>query len=91
MRKTRLCLLLTVVVAVMLGACGGRSFDIVLVGGRVMDPASGLDAVRNIGIRDGRVWAVTEDPLEGERVIDVGGLVVAPGFIDLHQHGQNEE
>ncbi len=91
MRKTRLCLLLAVVVAVALGGCADGTFDVVLIGGRVMDPESGLDAVRNIGIRDGRIEAVTEDSLDGERVIDVESLVVAPGFIDLHQHGHNQE
>lgn len=70
---------------------GERTFDVVLVGGRVMDPESGLDAIRNVGIREGHVEAITEDPLDGNRMVDVQGLVVAPGFIDLHQHGQNEE
>ncbi len=91
MRKTRLCLLLTVVLAVAFGGCADGTLDVALVGGRVMDPESGLDAVRNIGIRDGHIAAVTEDPLDAKRVINVAGFVVAPGFIDLHQHGQNEE
>lgn len=83
--------LLVGVATVTLSACGGEAFDVVLAGGRVMDPESGLDAVRNIGIRGGRIEAVTDDPLDGDRVIDVEGLVVAPGFIDLHQHGHNDE
>ena len=66
-------------------------YDLVLHGGSVMDPESGLDAVRNIGIRDGRIVEISEEPLIGVRVIDVSGLVVAPGFIDLHAHGQSEE
>ena len=53
-----------------------------------MDPETGLDAVRNVGIRGGEIVAVSEDPLTGEIVVDVTGLVVAPGFIDLHAHGQ---
>ena len=56
-----------------------------------MDPESGLDAVRNVGIRDGHIEAVSQDVLAGARVIDATGLVVAPGFIDLHVHGQSEE
>jgi N-acyl-D-aspartate/D-glutamate deacylase len=75
--------------ALALAACGA-DYDLVLQGGRVMDPASGLDAVRNVGIRAGRVAAVSEEPLEGGRTIDVTGLVVAPGFIDLHRHGHDE-
>lgn len=53
-----------------------------------MDPESGLDAVRNVGIRDGKIVAVTESPLQGRETINAKGLVVAPGFIDLHEHGQ---
>lgn len=66
------------------------SLDLVLAGGRVIDPESGVDAVRNVGIRDGRIVAATEDELTGTRVLDFTGLVVAPGFIDLHEHGQDE-
>jgi N-acyl-D-aspartate/D-glutamate deacylase len=66
-----------------------QSYDVVLRGGRVMDPESGLDAVRDIGIRTGRIEAISESPLEGSEVVDVSGLVVAPGFIDLHAHGQD--
>ncbi len=65
------------------------SYDIVLSGGRVMDPETGLDAVRNVGIRGSEIVAISEDPLTGEIVVDVTGLVVAPGFIDLHAHGQS--
>ncbi|MDX1579008.1 MAG: D-glutamate deacylase, partial [Gemmatimonadota bacterium] len=63
-----------------------QSYDVVLAGGRVMDPESGLDAVRWVGIRDGRIAAISETALEGTTTVDVGGLVVAPGFIDLHAH-----
>jgi len=66
-----------------------QELDLVLAGGRVIDPASGLDAVRHVGIRDGRVVALSEAPLGGREVVDAGGLVVAPGFIDLHAHGQD--
>jgi N-acyl-D-aspartate/D-glutamate deacylase len=65
-----------------------NSYDIVISGGRVMDPESGLDAVRNVGIRDGKITAIAETPLIGKQTIDAHGLVVAPGFIDLHEHGQ---
>jgi len=61
-------------------------FDLVISGGRVVDPQSGLDGVRNVGIRGSRIVAVSEAPLEGARVVDARGLVVAPGFIDLHNH-----
>jgi dihydroorotase len=64
-------------------------FDLVLAGGRVLDPESGLDARRDVGLRAGRIEAVSPEPLEGGEVVDVTGLVVAPGFIDLHAHGQD--
>jgi N-acyl-D-aspartate/D-glutamate deacylase len=66
-----------------------QQYDIVLEGGRVMDPETGLDAVRNIGIRDGKIARISDQVLSGKRVIHAGGLVVAPGFIDLHQHAQD--
>jgi N-acyl-D-aspartate/D-glutamate deacylase len=61
-------------------------YDVVLSRGRVIDPETGLDAIRDVGWVDGRIAAVSEAVLEGSQVIDVLGLVVAPGFIDLHTH-----
>jgi len=68
-----------------------QQYDLVLEGGRVMDPETGLDAVRNVGIRDGKTVRISSEALSGRRVIHAGGLVVAPGFIDVHQHGQEIE
>lgn len=62
------------------------SYDLVLEGGRVIDPESKLDAKSNVGISDGIVQIVTTDSLAGKEVLDVSGLIVAPGFIDLHSH-----
>jgi len=67
----------------------GQPFDVAIRGGRVMDPESGLDAIRNVGVRAGKIMAVSEGPLEGKETLDASGMVVAPGFIDLHWHGQN--
>jgi N-acyl-D-aspartate/D-glutamate deacylase len=77
--------------AVILGCGRGPTYDIVVANGRVMDPESGLDSVRNIGVLDGRIEAISARKLKGTRVIDATGHVVAPGFIDLHEHGQQEE
>ena len=63
-------------------------YPLVLHGGRVMDPATGLDSIRDVAIRDGKIVAISSETLSGDTVIDVGGKVVAPGFIDLHAHGQ---
>jgi hypothetical protein len=65
-----------------------QQYDLVLEGGRVIDPETGLDAVRNVGIRDGKIARISTEALSGRRNIHASGLVVAPGFIDLHQHGQ---
>jgi N-acyl-D-aspartate/D-glutamate deacylase len=66
-------------------------FDVVIANGRVIDPESRLDAVRTIGIRGGKIAAIGVGALQGKQVIDAKGLVVAPGFIDLHAHGQDDE
>ena len=68
-----------------------QTFDVVIQGGRVIDPETGLDAVRNVGISQGKIKKISTESLEGKRVISARGLVVAPGFIDLHQHGQDLE
>ena len=57
--------------------------------GGSIDPETGLDGVRSVGIRDGRIAAISRTPLQGRTVLDARGLVVAPGFIDLHAHGQD--
>jgi N-acyl-D-aspartate/D-glutamate deacylase len=61
-------------------------YDVVLIGGRVIDPETGLDDLRNVGLVKGAIKAISTQPLSGETRIDVSGLVVAPGFIDLHTH-----
>ena len=70
-------------------AAFAQSYDTVLQGGRVMDPETGVDAIRNVGITQGRIMRISPETLAGKRVLDAKGLVVAPGFIDLHQHGQD--
>lgn len=67
------------------------TYDLVVANGRVMDPESGLDAVRHVGIRAGTIAAISETPLQGTRIVEASGRVVAPGFIDLHEHGQQDE
>lgn len=65
------------------------AYDVVIRGGRVIDPESGLDAVRNVAIADGRIVAMSTEKLSGRTTIDAKGLVVAPGFIDVHSHGMS--
>ncbi|MEP2029975.1 MAG: amidohydrolase family protein [Paracoccaceae bacterium] len=64
-----------------------ENFDVVILSGRVMDPESGFDQVANVGINNGWITEITTDQIEGSETIDATGHVVAPGFIDLEQHG----
>ncbi|MHC2794847.1 putative amidohydrolase [Mesorhizobium jarvisii] len=63
-------------------------FDLLLKGGRLIDPASGIDALRDVAIANGRVAAVDADiPADrAAQVVDVTGCIVAPGLVDLHSH-----
>ena len=72
-------------------AAFAQQYDLVLEGGRVMDPESGLDATRNLGITNGKIARISSDPFVGNRVLSAKSLVVAPGFIDPHQHGQDND
>ncbi len=71
------------------GEKNADQYDVVIEGGRAIDPETSFDAVRNVGVRDGKIARISPEPLSGRRVIHAAGLVVAPGFIDLHQHGQD--
>ncbi|MFC3096143.1 D-glutamate deacylase [Alteromonas sediminis] len=64
-------------------------YDLVIENGRVIDPETGLDAVRNLGITAGKISAVTTEQLSGSHVINAQGKIVSPGFIDMHAHGQD--
>ncbi len=66
-------------------------YDVVILNGRVVDPESGLDAIRNIGVSSGTIQAISEKSLRGRTTVLATGLVVSPGFIDLHSHGQDQE
>jgi Amidohydrolase family len=68
-----------------------QTYDVVIRNGRVLDPESSLDGIRNVGITGNRIAAISTAALEGKTLVDATGLVVAPGFIDLHSHGQDAE
>jgi len=61
-------------------------YDLVLNNGRVIDPETELDAIRNVGIRDGKIAEISTNALSGAKTVDATGLIVSPGFIDLHSH-----
>jgi imidazolonepropionase-like amidohydrolase len=70
-------------------ACSTRTYDLVISNGRVMDPESGLNRIAHVGVVGDRIEAISEQPLAGVRTIDARGLIVAPGLIELHTHGED--
>jgi N-acyl-D-aspartate/D-glutamate deacylase len=80
--------LLCMILFVALMSLAAEDYDVVILNGRVIDPATKFDAVQNIGIANGKIQTRTTKRLHGRSVVDAKGLVVAPGFIDLHWHGK---
>ena len=71
------------------GSAIAAEYDLVINNGRVMDPETAYDEIANVGIKDGIISAITKDTIKGSKTLDATGHVVAPGFIDIHAHGQN--
>ena len=69
-----------------LSPTSAQAHDIVIANGRVIDPESGLNAIRNVGIRGDRIVTISEAPIAGRTMVDARGLIVSPGFIDIHRH-----
>tara|TARA_R100000900_G_scaffold42320_1_gene34577 strand:+ start:970 stop:1308 length:339 start_codon:yes stop_codon:yes gene_type:complete len=63
-----------------------QTFDLVIANSRVIDPETGLDDVRHVGVQAGAIVAVSEEELSGAQVLDARGQIVTPGFIDIHSH-----
>ena len=70
-------------------AKGKKTYDIVLANGRVIDPETYLDGQFHVGLEGDRIAAISAEPLDGKEVVDCTGMIVSPGFIDMHAHGQN--
>lgn len=75
------------VLALALPVCG-QQYDLLLKGGRVVDPANGVDALRDVAIAGGKIAEVAAgiDPAQARRVLNVEGLIVTPGLVDIHVH-----
>ena len=88
--KTLRTLMAIVVVGLISGATAlAADYDIVIKNGRVMDPENKYDKIANVGIKNGTIATITHKAIKGKQTIDATGHVVAPGFIDIHAHGQN--
>ncbi len=97
MKKTLLTLFITALLfsscnetASKKGADPNQEFDVVILNGRVMDPETNFDGIRNVGVKDGKIAIITESDIKGKETINAEGHVVAPGFIDTHQHATDQ-
>ena len=72
-----------------------EAIELIIINGRVIDPETGLDAIRDVAVSGGRIVSIVEPPYvvsdDSVLKVDAQGMVVAPGFVDLHVHGQSEQ
>jgi hypothetical protein len=83
-----LCLALAAPIAAVTAA---TDYDVVILNGRVMDPETQFDGIRNVGVKDGKIATITKKKITGAETIEATGHVVAPGFIDTQAHSQGSE
>ena len=88
--KTLLRIILTTALILLAPQVRSQEYDIVILNGRVMDPETKFDGVRNVGIKNGKIVKITKDKITGKDTIDAKDHVVAPGFIDTHTHGSDK-
>ncbi len=85
MKKVSLCLLLFLTVS---GASKGQSFDLLIKGGRVIDPKNNVDAIMDVAVTGDKIAQVSKNipASQAKQVVDATGLLVTPGLIDIHGH-----
>lgn len=86
MKLPRKCLTIGIICLGMLSGAHAQDYDLVINNGRVMDPETMYDGIANVGIKDRKIAAITQEKITGKETINAKGLVVAPGFIDTHFH-----
>jgi len=84
--KNAIILFALFVCAVLTSAAFAQDYDLVINNGRVMDTETKYDDIANVGIKDGKIAVISKKKIKGKEIIDATGMVVAPGFIDGHQH-----
>ncbi|MDO9478492.1 MAG: amidohydrolase family protein [Pseudohongiella sp.] len=92
--SARFSLLLTISLLITHSMAVAGEYDLVIRQARVIDPETGLDGIRDVGIFEGRITAVENQLGQVDadtQVINASGLVLAPGFIDMHVHGQSPQ
>ena len=91
MKKLAIILICLSLAAPIAAVAAATDYDVVILNGRVMDPETQFDGVRNVGVKDGKIATITKKKITGAETIDATGLVVAPGFIDTHSHSAGSE
>ena len=90
MKRFRVFFSLLVLSLMMVMPAVAADYNVVINNGRVMDPETNFDGVRNVGIKDGKIVIITTEAISGKETIDASGHVVAPGFIEGHQHATDQ-
>jgi hypothetical protein len=79
MRRILACLLFA-------GGLWGQTYELILTGGHVIDPANGIDEVMDVAVANGRIAAIGKQLSRGARIFDASGHYVTPGLVDMHVH-----